>query len=82
MTDANDLRQRLLLGASWDALGLELAVSVDKALDDVADWLRERAIYLRLSADTAENQTGRTILSIRAEAIDRLADSITEETGT
>lgn len=40
---AQPLRERLAAAASWDALGIELAVSVDTALSEFGAYLREQA---------------------------------------
>ena len=80
MTDVSDLRQQLMHNASWDSLGLDMAVSVDTAMDEFVDWLRENATQLQALADVAETQKSCTILTISAEAVDTLADSLTVPT--
>lgn len=86
MTDVDGLRQRLLLGASWDALGLDLAVSVDHALDEVADWLRNEATMVRALCprDTSaalKAEMSEAIIETHARGLEMLADSLVEETG-
>ena len=41
-----DLREQLSSAASYDALGVELAVSVDSAVELFADWLRAFADFI------------------------------------
>lgn len=54
----------------------------NKVAAQAAAWLRERAAAYRALVEDAEHPTGRTILLIRADALDKAADTITapEET--
>lgn len=86
MADASNLRERLFVGASWDALGLDLAISVDHALDEVADWLRNEATMVRAlcprdTSTALKAEMSEAIIETHARGLEMLADSLVEETG-
>lgn len=77
-----DLRERLIaakLAGTKTADGYTFRSNENAtgaALVVVAAWLRDEATNTKKLADLAESQTGRTVLIVQAEALDKAADSI------
>ena len=55
-------------------------IEADRALAVLVAWLRDEATGIKERADSAESLTGRTVLIVQAEVLERLADSITGDT--